>query len=667
MQLTLRIRVLAGFCAVLGILTILGASGIFLVERIAAHALDYRAALALKSDAVDLDLTTTKVRVRVNQWLRSFNPDFAKGADTLLAQTAAMVAASEPKQSGKAADILADFKRAMNAYTSSWQVVQTLYADERKLYAEALDPSGDLIRDELAKIRDAEVGSEGGEASRLAFSARDQFLVAERLAARYRGTPKADDATAIHAALAKSLAAMAELAKRVTDRPAEAESLQKAQAGLAAWSGAFDKAASVAATRAARIVSWTRDEGEVMGQDANALREKGEAEAAEANAALEQTLADSRTMLYVTTGLGLVLGILISLLLAQSIIRPLARMTAALKALAAGDRSVVIPETGRRDEIGQMAKAAEVFKDNALVMQRMIGEQEAAREQASAAQAMDRNKLADTFETKVGGMVQLLVEGSGNLTSTAQSLVLAAERSTARAATVASAAEAASSGVQTVASAAAQLATSIGEITRQVSDSANMTSQAVAEAQRTEGLVRALADAARKIGDVVGLITSIAGQTNLLALNATIEAARAGDAGKGFAVVASEVKNLATQTARATEDISAQITQIQGATGQAVDAINSITAMIGQISSTSNSIASAVEQQGTATAEIARNVQETASATQTVTSNIAGVGGAANDTGTAASQMLSVAAKVSSQSNLLSQEVTRFVSSVRSG
>jgi methyl-accepting chemotaxis protein len=666
MQMSIRIRVLAGFAAVLAILTISGTSGIVLVERIAVHALDYRAALAIKSDAVDLDLTTTKVRVRVNQWLRSFNPVFAKGADTLLAQTAAMVEAGKSKQSGKAAEIIGGFQRALIAYTASWKVIQNQYNDERRLYAETLDPAGDVIRDELAKIRDGEAGTQGREASRFAFVVRDQFMLAERIALRDRVSPKPDHAAMVRAALDNSRAAMTELAKRVADRPAEAEALRKAQAGISDWGAAFEKATTIAFARATRLVTWTRDEGEVMGKDASALRELEETAASAANAALEQTLAQSRTWLYATTALGLVLGVAVSLLLARSIIGPLTRMTAALKALAAGEHSGEVPETGRHDEIGDMAKAAEVFKNNALVIQRMIGEQEIARAHAAAAQAMERNRLADAFEAKVGGMVQVLVANSGALTSTADSLARAAERSTERAATVASAAAMASSGVQTVASAAEQLTASIGEITRQVSNSANMTSQAVAEAQRTEGLVRALADAARKIGDVVGLITSIAGQTNLLALNATIEAARAGDAGKGFAVVASEVKNLATQTARATEDISAQITHVQGATQQAVDAINSITATITRISTTSTSIASAVEEQGAATAEIARNVQQTASATQAVTSNIAGVSEAANDTGTAASEMLNVATHVSSQSDLLSREVARFVSGVRS-
>jgi len=219
--------------------------------------------------------------------------------------------------------------------------------------------------------------------------------------------------------------------------------------------------------------------------------------------------------------------------------------------------------------------------------------------------------------------------------------------------------------VQTVASAAEQLTASISEISRQVLQSSRITERAVADARRTDTVVRALSDGAQKIGDVVGLITSIAGQTNLLALNATIEAARAGDAGRGFAVVASEVKNLAQQTAKATDEIGAQIGQIQTATGEAVEAIRAITGVIEEVSTIATAIASAVEQQGAATAEIARNVQQTAVSAHEVTSNIAGVSQAANDTGAAAAQVLSAAEGLSRQAATLTDEVNEFAAGIR--
>ena len=222
-----------------------------------------------------------------------------------------------------------------------------------------------------------------------------------------------------------------------------------------------------------------------------------------------------------------------------------------------------------------------------------------------------------------------------------------------------------SSSSETVASAAEQLTSSIGEITRQVSHSSRITEKAVEDARRTDAMVRNLADGAQKIGDVVGLITSIAGQTNLLALNATIEAARAGDAGKGFAVVASEVKNLAQQTAKATEEIGAQIGQIQTATKEAVNAIHDITGVIEEVCAIATTIAAAVEEQGAATAEITRNVQQTAASTQEVTFNISGVSQAAGETGAAAKQVLSAAGDLSKQAEQLTGEVHSFVTGVR--
>ncbi len=284
---------------------------------------------------------------------------------------------------------------------------------------------------------------------------------------------------------------------------------------------------------------------------------------------------------------------------------------------------------------------------------------------ASVAQKSAMNQTADAFEAKVGTLVSMLSSGATELQATAQSMSATATQTNQQATTVAAAAEEASAGVQTVAAAAEELTSSIHEISRQVAQSAKITEKAVEDARRTDTTVRALADGAQKIGDVVQLITNIAAQTNLLALNATIEAARAGDAGKGFAVVASEVKSLATQTAKATEEIAAQIAQIQDATGEAVKAIKAISATIDEVNVIASNIASAVEEQGAATAEIARNVQQTAASTQEVTATITGVSRAANDTGAAAGQVLGAASNLLRQAEQLTNEVNNFVVGVR--
>ncbi len=288
-----------------------------------------------------------------------------------------------------------------------------------------------------------------------------------------------------------------------------------------------------------------------------------------------------------------------------------------------------------------------------------------AAKKLEVAQKATVTKLANAFEADIGTMTNSLAASSTEMQATARSMSTTAGQTSEQAGKVAAAAEEAGVGMQTVAAAAEELSSSIAEISRQVAQSASVTALAVSDAQRTDAIVRALAEGARKIGNVVGLITNIAGQTNLLALNATIEAARAGDAGKGFAVVASEVKNLAQQTAKATDEIGSQIGQIQAATEEAVSAISGIAATIEKVSAIAASIASAVEEQGAATSEIARNVQQTTQAAQEMTVNIADVSRAAGDTGSAAVRVLDVAADLSQQFEKLSAKVGTFVTSVR--
>jgi methyl-accepting chemotaxis protein len=375
---------------------------------------------------------------------------------------------------------------------------------------------------------------------------------------------------------------------------------------------------------------------------------------------------DRGTMVAMTiAGIAILLGIAIGYIVARSITKPIVAMTGAMGVLAAGDKTVEIPAQGRGDEIGKMAAAVQVFKENMIEADRLRAEQEAMKQRTEAERRQSMLDLADRFENSVGGVVKAVTSAATELQATAQSMSATAEQTTRQSAAVAAASEETTQNVQTVASATEELSASIGEISNQVSESTRIVGEAVTQAQGTNDKVQGLAEAAQKIGDVVRLINDIAGQTNLLALNATIEAARAGEAGKGFAVVASEVKTLATQTAKATEEIAGQVRSIQEATQSSAVAIGDITRTIGRVSEISTTIASAVEEQGAATQEISRNVQQAAQGTQEVAANIGGVTQAAQQTGHAAGEVLDAAQELGKNGETLRAQVEEFLRTVR--
>ncbi len=402
-------------------------------------------------------------------------------------------------------------------------------------------------------------------------------------------------------------------------------------------------------------------------------------------------LAVLRRNLLLMSGAGLlavpVVMLAIGLIFRRVITQPLTSMTSAMRHLADGETSVEVPGRDRSDEIGAMAGAVEVFKHNAIERTRLEAEQKiqeeraaqakraaeereaaqqrAAEEKIQAERKAAMHQLANEFEQAVGAIIESVSLAATELESAANTLTKTADITQQLSGMVAAASEQASANVQSVASATEEMTGSVGEISRQVQESSAIAKEAVAQAENTDARITDLSHAAGRIGDVVKLITAIAEQTNLLALNATIEAARAGEAGKGFAVVAQEVKALAAQTARATDEIGAQITGMQSATQQSVTAIKEIGGTIGRISEIAASIAAAVEEQGAATREIARNVQEVAKGTTDVASNITEVNRGAGETGSASSQVLLSAQSLAQQSKHLKQEVEKFLHTVR--
>ncbi len=367
---------------------------------------------------------------------------------------------------------------------------------------------------------------------------------------------------------------------------------------------------------------------------------------------------------WILLALGIVLGVVIAMLTSRAIVNPIVEMTAAMGRLAGGDLTIPIPARDSGNEIGDMAAAVQVFKENMIEAER-LNEEKRIAQAASEKRAKAREDLSAKFEAGVSGMLREVKSASDLMKSSAESMAATAEETSSQSTTVAAASEEASVNVQTVAAAAEELSNSIGEINRQVSQSSTVAARAVKDARATDEKIQGLAKSAQNIDEVVALITDIADQTNLLALNATIEAARAGEAGKGFAVVASEVKNLANQTAKATEEISQQIGDIQDATQESVSAIQGIGKTISEIDEIASAIAAAMEEQGAATSEIARNVEQAAAGTGEVSSTIASVNQAADETGKAANHVLEAVGTLTMQADALTRQVEDFLNGLK--
>jgi methyl-accepting chemotaxis protein len=433
--------------------------------------------------------------------------------------------------------------------------------------------------------------------------------------------------------------------------------LQKYQSEFAAWAETAQQSAALDVS----MMKTFREFEPLMVE----VRTAVDAMYRQADVAEAATREAVRWRMAVAFGVTVIVLAAIGFLLGRSISQALGAMVDAMTRLARGELSISVPGIGRRDEIGEMAGAVEVFRTNMIEAERLRAEQAEADARGREQRKAEMQRLADAFEGAVGEIIETVSSAATELEASSSTLTQAAERGNGLATAVAAASEEASANVQSVSAASEEMTSSITEISRQVQESARVADAAVEQAQRTNARVAELTKAAGRIGDVVDLINTIAAQTNLLALNATIEAARAGEAGKGFAVVATEVKALAEQTAKATGEIGQHIGAIQAATQDSVGAIKEIGNTIARMSEISSTIAAAVEEQGAATQEISRNIQNAAQGTSEVSANIGQVQRGAGETGAASAQVHSAAQLLSRDSNRLKSEVARFLGSVR--
>ncbi len=663
-RLRIGTRITIGFGALLALLAGFAALILYNLTDIQSGLTEY---VRISDNALTvqrIDRNIVGLRRNVLVYLKDGKKEALDRAHEILAQLQKDIADRvATTKSAERKAMFTEMSSIVDAYSANFDRAIALKQARDKLQNEDLAALGMDATKNTSEVLSGSLGGADYLGAARAGLAMEKLLSARVAAARYiaNGDPKmietaksfvgefAVQAVGIRNALAnKDLAAKSVgIVKTMKDYNAALTALVEKGTELDTLT---NKTMSDAAARFAEISKSVLDSEIASMQDVKAL--------------VQKTISTTLTVIIIVTLVALGVGVLAGWIIGRSITRPVRDMTRAMGELAAGNLDTAIPAQENKDEIGDMARTVIVFKD-ALIAQRAADAAQKADAEAKTRRAQQLDELIRGFETQVGEMVNTMSSAATELQTSAQTMSATADQTNQKSSAVAAAAEQTTANVQTVAAATEELTSSISEIGRQVSQSTTIAQKAVTQAALTNEQVQGLASSAQAIGDVVRLINDIASQTNLLALNATIEAARAGEAGKGFAVVASEVKNLASQTAKATEDIGSKITEIQNATEHSVAAIQDISKVIEEISQISTTIAAAVEEQAAATNEIARNVQQASQGTTEVSGNIQGVTAAAGETGRAAGQVLGAATDLGRQSSVLNEAVGGFIAKVR--
>ncbi|MCM5556661.1 methyl-accepting chemotaxis protein [Pleomorphomonas sp. JP5] len=613
----------------------------------------------------DIDYAFLNLTAQVDAYL-------TRGSETALSNTktaAETARASIANAVGKIDDgVRKDNMTAIATLFDGYNAVLTklieLKASQQKIVRESVEPLGEKLKNDMLFFSSKVDRLGKTDIIPIATKATEQYNAGRLAVYKLLNNGTADDLKAADAGF-NGLVQRLNLVIKAVGAGQEAAQLGKVLKSATTFQEAYRQANQISGDLRNLTSKDLLNASTAIADKVAAVRAAASVESTSIGVATTGLIDTIRRMLLVVAGVSVVGAVVLAFVIGRSISRPVVAISRAMEKVSDGDLQTEVPGRGRKDEVGAMADALEVFKTSLA----QAAEARAAREADEAAQAEVRraevHQLADMFEQTVGGIASSLAAAAGQLNGSAQTLSQSSTDVTQKASTVAAASEAASAGVGTVAAAAEELASSIAEIGRQVNESTEVASKAVQDASETAGKVRELSEAARKIGAVVDLINTIAGQTNLLALNATIEAARAGEAGKGFAVVAAEVKQLADQTAKATSEIGAQVAAIQASTADSSDAIMRITETIGHISKVSNTVAGSVRDQGMATQEIADSVQKAAEGTSTVASNIVKVGEAAGDSSAAAQEVLQASGALSAQAERLQGELRRFLATIR--